>query len=122
ERVGDELPVLMQRRGREAARHAILVGAEPELELDLDRGPTLRAEPADRVLVARHRLRAVDRPGERFQERRLAGTVGPDDARDPGRARWRATRRTRAAARPGRRSAASPRPPRWRCARPAPWA
>ena len=84
ERVGDEVPVQMQRRGRETARHPILVGAEPELELHLDRGPALRAEPADRVPVAPQRLRAVDRPGERLQERRLPGAVGPDDARDPG--------------------------------------
>src|SRR2546430_5679075 len=50
----------------------------------LDARPPLRAEPADRVLVSTHRLHAVQRPGDRLENRRLAGAVRPDDPRDPG--------------------------------------
>src|SRR3989475_10629525 len=57
---------------------------EAELEVHLDARPTLRAEPADRVLVPAHRLHAVQRPGDRLEDRRLAGAVRPDDPRDPG--------------------------------------
>src|SRR2546430_11936605 len=49
----------------------------------LDARPPLRAEPADRVLVSTHRLHAVQRPGDRLEDRRLAGAVRPDDPRDP---------------------------------------
>src|SRR5207244_967728 len=84
ERIRDHLAVLVEHRGGEPALHAVLVGAESELEVHLDARPTLRAEPADRVLVSTHRLHAVQRPGDRLEDRRLAGAVRPDDPRDPG--------------------------------------
>src|SRR2546427_1673053 len=74
----------MEHRGGEPALHTILVRAEPELELHLDAGSALRAEPADRVLVPAHRLYAVQRPGDRLEDGGLAGAVRPDDPRDPG--------------------------------------
>src|SRR5438128_3928273 len=83
EGIRDHLAVLVERRGGEPARHAVLVGAEPELEVHLDPRPALRAQPADRVLVPAHRLRAVQRPGDRLEDRRLPGAVRPDDPRDP---------------------------------------
>src|SRR5256885_257648 len=59
ERIRDHLAVLVEHRGGEPALHAVLVGAESELEVHLDARPTLRAEPTDRVLVSTHRLHAV---------------------------------------------------------------
>ena len=82
ERVRHELPVLLQRRGREAPRHAVLVRAEAELELHLDAGAALRPEPADRVPVAAHRLDAVERPGDGLQNGGLPGAVRAEDSGD----------------------------------------
>src|SRR5207237_2335360 len=79
-----ELPILQQRRGGEAALHLVLVGAQRELELHLHARATLRAEPADRVLVSPDGLRAVDRPRDGFEQRRLPRAVGSEDAGDPG--------------------------------------
>ncbi len=84
EGVRHDLPVLLQRRGGETTRHAVLVGAQPEVELHLHARAALRAEPADRVLVAADRLRAIDRPGDRLEQRRLPGAVGPEDSGDAG--------------------------------------
>ena len=72
----------MQRRGRQAPRHAVLVRAQTEVQLHLDPGAALRPEPADRILVAAHRLNAVDRPGDGLQDGGLAGAVRAEDARD----------------------------------------
>src|SRR5207253_5159488 len=74
----------MQRGGRQAARHAVLVRAESEFELDLDAGAAGGTEPADRVLVASHRLRAVHRPRDPLENGGLAGAVRADNARDSG--------------------------------------
>src|SRR2546430_3532204 len=82
EGIRDHLAVLVERRGGEAARHAVLVGAESELEVHFHARPALRAEPADRVLVAAHGLRAVQRPGDGLEDGRLAGAVRPDDSCD----------------------------------------
>ena len=56
------------------------MGAEDEIKLDFDRGARTGAHEADGVAIAADRLIAVERPGDRFENRRLAGAVGPDDS------------------------------------------
>src|SRR4029077_6696074 len=82
QRVGDNDAVLVQLGIIEPALHAVRVAAESELELDTNRRARFRAQVADRVFVAARGGIAVNRPGDRLQQRRLAGAVGPDDAGD----------------------------------------
>src|SRR5437773_2812058 len=74
--------VLMQLGVIEAAFHAKRVTAEGELELDAHGRARLRAQVANRFLVTPGGEIAVDRPGNRLEQRRLAGAVGPDDPGD----------------------------------------
>src|SRR5262245_53653786 len=84
ERVRHDLAVLPQLRAVEVARDGVLVRSQREVEGDLHARPARGAVPPDRVLVAAHRLHAVDRPGDRFEQRRFPRPVGTDDAGDPG--------------------------------------
>src|SRR6478672_8054553 len=58
--------------------------AEHEIELDFDRRARAGAHEANRVAVAANRLVAVKRPGNRLEDRRFAGAVGPDDPGETG--------------------------------------
>src|SRR5260370_38196388 len=70
--------------GGEGACNAEAVGAQSDVELYLAARAALRAEAADRVLVAAHGWRAVDGPRDRLQEGRFPRPVGPEDPREPG--------------------------------------
>ncbi len=84
EGIGDEPPVLVQRGRGQAARDAVFVGPKPEFELHFDAGPAFGADPPDRILVPARRLRAVQRPRDRLEDRGLPGPVGADDPCDAG--------------------------------------
>ena len=83
EGIGDDGAVLVQLGIVQPALDAIPVTTEAEFELHADRGAGFGAHVANGVLVAARRGIAVDRPRDRFEQRRLAGAVRPDDAGDP---------------------------------------
>ena len=80
--VGDHGAVLVQLGVVEATGNAIGMRAKAEFQLDQHLGACLRAQVADRVLVAARRGIAVNRPGDRLEQGGLAGAVGADDACD----------------------------------------
>src|SRR6185437_5773041 len=74
--------VQIERCGRETALHLVSMSAKLEIELHLDGCARTRTEEAHSVPLATDRRLAVQRPGDRFEYRRLAGSVRSDDRRD----------------------------------------
>jgi hypothetical protein len=63
----------------ESAHDAIPVGAQIELKLHIHLGARPGPEKADRFPIATHGLITVQRPGNRFENRRLPCPVRADD-------------------------------------------
>ena len=78
--IGGIRPIEIQLGAGESADDAIAVRAELEIELDFYRRARSGTDEANRIAVAANRRNAVQRPRDRFQNRRLAGAVGADDA------------------------------------------
>ena len=82
DRVGDRLfaAVEVELRHRESAHHTVLVPGEFEVELHPHRRTRSGTMEAQRLVAAACGVAAVERPRDRFEDRRLARTIGPDDA------------------------------------------
>jgi hypothetical protein len=72
--------IQIELRTGEPATNAIAVRPELEVQLHLDGRAGARAHEADRIAVPADRLISIERPGDRFEDRRLAGAVRADDA------------------------------------------
>src|ERR1700737_383269 len=64
------------------ADDAISVRSELEVQLHLDGRACAGAHEPNRIAIAANRLIPVERPGDRFENRRLASAVRADDARE----------------------------------------
>ena len=85
-RVGDRdlVAVEVELGHGEPTHHAVPVPREVEVELHPHRRSRRRPVEPQRLVAAARRVAAVERPRDRLEDRRLAGTVGPDDAGEPG--------------------------------------
>ena len=72
QRIGDDDAVLIQLGVVQSPFHAEGVATQPELQLHAHGRTGLGAQVANGILVAARRLVAVDRPGDGFEQRRLA--------------------------------------------------
>ncbi len=66
----------------EPANDAIPVRSKLEVQPHFDRRAGARAHEADRIAIAANRLISVERPGDCLENRRLAGAVRADYARE----------------------------------------
>ncbi len=86
ESAGDRLGpfVEVELGSRQAALHAVSVRPQNEGQIHSYRGASRRAVKADAIAASPDSRRAVYRPRDCLEQRRLAGAVGADDPGEPG--------------------------------------